>query len=68
MLSWFRTTTPGVVTGGVPPTVDASQFNYLQDFDIYYNEGGGGPPAINASLQNAPEPAAAVLMALGILE
>jgi hypothetical protein len=68
MLFWFRTTTPGVVTGGVPATIEASQFNYLQDFDIYYNTGDGGPPAINASLQNTtPEPSSVVLMALGIL-
>ncbi len=68
MLFWFRTTTPGVVTGGVPATIEASQFNYLQDFDIYYNTGDGGPPAINASLQyTTPEPSTVVLMALGIL-
>lgn len=67
MVFWFRTTTPGVVTGGVPPTIDANQFNYLQDFDIYYNTGNGGPPTINVSLQNAPEPATMGLTGLSIL-
>jgi hypothetical protein len=68
MIFWFRTTTPGVVMNGVPPTIDATQFNYLTDFDIYYNTGDGGPPTINVSLQNAvPEPATFGLAAFGVL-
>ena len=67
MLFWFRTTIPGVVAGGVPSTIEASQFNYLQDFDIYENFGGGGPPAINASLQNTPEPSTLWLAAFSFL-
>jgi hypothetical protein len=67
MVFWFRTTTPGVVTGGVPATINSSQFNYLTDFDIYYNNGGGGPPTINVSLQNAPEPATLGLIGLSLL-
>jgi hypothetical protein len=67
MLFWFRTTTPGVVNG-IPQTLDASQFNYLHDFDIYENDGNGGPESINVSLQNAtPEPATSGLVGLSLL-
>jgi PEP-CTERM motif len=67
MVFWFRTTTPGIVTGGVPPTLDANQFNFLHEFDIYYNTGGRGPPTINVPLENTPEPATLGLAALGVL-
>jgi hypothetical protein len=67
MIFWFRSTTPGVVTGGVPPTITANQFNYLHDFDIYENQGDGGPQALNVSLENTPEPGTLGLTALSIL-
>ena len=64
MVFWFRTNIPGVVHGGVPPAIDVNQFNYLHEFDIIRDFGGGGPPTINVSLDNVPEPATMGLTAV----
>jgi hypothetical protein len=66
LLFWFRTTTAGVVVNGVPPTIDVNQFNLLHEADIYFNTGDGGPPTINVSLMDTPEPSALGLATLGV--
>src|SRR5579883_7759 len=67
LIMWLRTTTPGVVCNCVQSSINISQFNYLQDFDIYYNiYNPGGPPVIATSLSNVPEPSTLALAGIGI--
>jgi hypothetical protein len=72
MTWWFRTTNESNVTRQqVPTSINASDFDYLHNFDIYYAN-GQNPAVLDVELSNTPavaatpEPSSLSLMLLGL--